>query len=123
MNLTRQDVLNMPSGEEIRDLAATLVMGWNKQGNWWVKNRLMHTVSNWTPDVNILNAFWIIETFDRKHWDISISSFTDNDGEVWEVSFFEYFEDGVGRHGKAEAETAPLAITRAAIIALGTEAK
>jgi hypothetical protein len=139
MKLTREQIENMPASREIDALVAEFIMGEKKpiylhshpivtqtkysiNMSWYcLPEYEKGDVCEWIPkpySTDIAAAWEVVETFDRKSWDVSVSSLTDNDDEVWEVFFAEYFEDGVGRIGKASAETAPLAICRAALIAM-----
>jgi hypothetical protein len=69
---------------------------------------------------DIAAAWQVVERFDRRLVDIDIRSDTQDDGELWGAGFIEYFEEGEGFKaiGSAAADTAPLAICRAALKAV-----
>lgn len=145
MKLTREQIENMPVGREMDLAIVQEFMGLDIYDaiewlEWaWKYNELSYpcgfydefgvfivtaegTMGKYfSPSTDIAAAWEVVDTFDRVFWDISIQSFTDNDGEIWEAYFHEYFPDSSGRHGKGLALTAPLAICRAALIAMMEE--
>ena len=120
--MTRDDILNMPAGREMDALIEKLVFchaPYLDSLDIWrvaVDENMERVLPKYSTD--IAAAWEVVEKFDRTSWDVNIYSQTESDVPTWEVALYEYFENGVGRIGKAEADTAPLAICRAALLAV-----
>ncbi len=72
-----------------------------------------------TMSIDIAAAWEVMEKFDRKEWDITIQSDTEDNGEEWGVSFIRYSNKPIGPiacGGNGDAGL-PLAICRAALLA------
>ena len=123
--MTRDEILNMPAGEEIDKLVAEKVMGWHiveiRDGgrNQFVDSdgHYQHIVSRydyyedgedfnticWHPSESILWAWEVVEKL--KEYSLWIDLNASPDG--YQVGFADYF---------VFAESAPLAICRAALL-------
>jgi hypothetical protein len=136
--MTRDEILNMPAGEEIDKLIAEKVMGWHIQEekggrNQWLDSdgHYQHMVSRydgyedaedfeticWHPSESILWAWEVVEFLRRRFWSTNIVCWDFSD--KWVITC--EHRTGHGEPKKtlyADAETAPLAICRAALLAV-----
>jgi O-glycosyl hydrolase len=109
---TRDEILNMPAGREMDELVATRVMGWDvhPHATHYIrndgKNVYFVICGEFEPSSDIAAAWQVVEKMTDGE--------TPNDCEIhttvrgWRCDFY---------RGSATAETAPLAICRAALIA------
>ena len=115
--MTRDEILNMQAGKQMRELVATRVMGWvivwpasfdDRPKEYWqdLHTKEARSVEAWHPDENMVDAWLIVNTimYDTKN-DCNMASY----GGHWRCIF---------SRGNASAETAPLAICRAALLAV-----
>jgi hypothetical protein len=116
--MTREEILSMEAGRELDALVAVEVMGWHNDHEVpyydWVQesNEVIHISKRWSPSSDIGAAWEVVEKMIANGWwntDIGFGS-----GIV--VSF----DDGSTTH-QAKADTAPLAICRAALLAVMEE--
>lgn len=123
--LTRNDIDNLQAGQKIDELVAEIVMGEPHPGKfdkpeYWVLH--VRKPDEWSPlpfSSELWAAWQIIDTFDRKAWDITIVSSSEDEGELWSVSFEQYTAEPVGvvAYGAGNHTSLPLAICRAALAA------
>ena len=123
---TRGKILNMPAG---REMDALVWMAMNNQKPDLSMCRYVdgdyqpnagYPVGHIIPPPYSKEIYWAwnaLSKFDQKEWDICVYTHTDSEPLVWETTMCEYFEDGIGRQGKGEADTVPLAICRAILMA------
>lgn len=66
---TRDEILKIGDGYEIRKLTGIYVMKWNQEGKWWIdNNRVVCSVFEWRPDEIISNAMAVLGAFEL--WNI-----------------------------------------------------
>lgn len=114
-------VQDMPAGPEMDRLVAEKVMGWKVshlgRGRCeTVNNSGVTYIRYWVPSSEISSAWEVVEHMNRKTGGFMV--------EDWGDKFFAGFgpADPAGvRRKVATADTAPLAICRAALIAVGAE--
>lgn len=122
------------AGRELNELIATKVLGYPKpvythsgghmtriEGKgWYCQPTYEHgDVCEWLPypySDDIAAAFEVLEKFDRREWDITIASDTQDEGKYWSVSLEHY--PGPDRYATGEAASLPLAICIAALKAV-----
>ena len=120
--MTRDEILKMPAGYEMNKLIATNVMGWalvNNHGEAGGKFWIGHGGSfgdmpeRYLPDFSgeIAPAFSVVEKLQESGLGFSISDYSPSKG--WCAEFY-----GKQQNSKADGETAPLAICRAALLAV-----
>jgi hypothetical protein len=120
--MTRDEILNMPAGREMDALIAASVMGWVNVSE--VRPNLLTDVIGKPPDfdykdivphysTDISVAWGIIDKSECYIIDNQVSQEESVDG-IKRVNAQVF----IGRWGYAEAETAPLAICRAALLAV-----
>lgn len=114
--MTRDEILAMPAGMEMNALVAEKVMGWHEHNGMWLDldNRIWANPPGWSPSTNIATAWEVVQKhpyyfalYRTNETDWRLALF----GTVhWECRFYapEKFD--------AKADTAPLAICRAALI-------
>lgn len=91
--MTRDEILKMPAGLATNQLVAEVVMGWDAS-DYTEKTRFK-------PSTNIASAWKVAEVFP------TIGIYHDSVSGEWQVNI---------RGSVAKAETAPLAICRAALL-------
>lgn len=114
--MTRDEILNMPAGLRLNELIAEYVMKldrtkpgqWRESVDWWV-NGLPSECPDYSTDISA--AWQVVEkfysmTFDR--W---------SNGKEFRC-YLVTARDGKNCDGMAVADTAPLAICRAALLAV-----
>ena len=131
--MTRDEILAMPAGIEMDVLIATKVMGWKRYVNtaWssfaqqrdgaeqvtWVEGDLntFRASDDWSPSTDI-SAAW--EVVYKLHPDHSIQIDFDDPETVEEIKWYcgLYTKGEPFRDYEARADTAPLAICRAALL-------
>jgi hypothetical protein len=115
VNLTREQIESMPAGREMDALVAQHVMGWRphfRNTAFYVSadhaeslmGRPLATVGKWHPSTDIAAAW---EVVDQQQGGLRFELRRRPDGGFW-CSF--------GEEMSAEAESAPLAICRAALL-------
>ena len=118
--MNKDEILKMREGRKMRELLATLVMGWelyvpeafdDRLRNYWrhPETKEARSVESWHPDENILDAFLVVDQVLHDNKDIAIRSSV----RGWHVTIEAKYDDYV-----ANAETMPLAICRAALLAI-----
>ena len=135
MNLTREEIENMPAGKEINALVAEEIMGWHSNGFDWLDadNRYQHRLSsgyedaedfhliNWNPSESILWA-WEVKNYmvAEKGYHFSMQTNENCGNVVGSCAFTEVTELYVaGNTYKVFIENdEPLAICRAALLAV-----
>ena len=136
--MTRDDILNMPAGYGMRKLLGEKVMGWNQQGKWWVGiASVICPVSVWKPDENIAAAWDVADKINRmiaenilelendyNYLTLECVGYTSGYAASFDCIFEnEWFEDITNYKYAARAETAQLAICRAALLAVMEDAE
>jgi len=137
--MTRDEILNMPAGREMDALIAEKVMGWNiltkpdgyrywadtdgefacgvpPEEGYFEDEEDLHLLK-WHPSESILWAWDVVEVLRGKFWSTTITQW---DHSRKTVVTCEY-RSGRGEHKAplyADADTAPLAICRAALLAV-----
>lgn len=126
--MTEDEIRNLPAGDEMDARVAEDVMGWHRNENggypcWndaegrfqcgiphtdWEDDEDFHLL-RWHPSESILWAWEVVEKLERDNLCMTIL----NDGSCWSV--FIYNEHKVTM-AYANADTAPLAICRAALL-------
>jgi len=129
--MTREEILNMEAGQEIDELVAEKVMGWHivtegrRSPAWYdSEGRYQHHVAadyesyeddenfhlvNWHPSQSMLWAEEVVEKF----YSMKLDKYSN--GEEWRC-YLVMGKDGVNADGNGVANTAPLAICRAALL-------
>lgn len=124
-DLTRDEILNMPAGREMDALIAERVMGWEIHPH---KTHYIHNdgktgyfvpCGEFQPSEDIAAAWQVVErmrykNFYSQHTDLTLAS---ENEEWWSWTFIDH-NPLAGYSEKATAETAPLAICRAALLAV-----
>ena len=121
--MTRAEILNMPAGREMRDLIATEVMkwewddggrgfrsGWDKPDGSWVD------FDDWRPDEDIFAAWEVVvklKALGFEAWLMNEQVYKDFPGQVYACKLY-----GNGKVYFCLGETMPLAISRAALLAV-----
>ena len=123
-----QDVIEKLSNEQIDKLVAEKVMGWHwvpfdksdpdrfihlsdPDGMWLdAENKFHH--NDFLPSLNISQAWEVVES--QRIWSVTIENLPDHPREI----VCRFYKPFTGFHFFAVAETAPLAICRAALLAL-----
>lgn len=74
---------------------------------------------HWHPSGSLLWSMEdVLDEFDRKEWDIAITSYTEDEGKVWGCSLDHYSVDNyIGSYGAGD-ESLPMAICKAALLAV-----
>ncbi len=110
------DVANMEAGKELDALAALEVMGWKDPDGrglfWIVTDEIVATCKSWRPSVDIGNAFKLVETLRDRRFHFELW-----DGCGWNARFMSR-HDSEDEGSEEDANTAAIAITRAAILAV-----
>jgi hypothetical protein len=139
--MTRDEILNMPEGEEIDRLVAEKVMGWHietdkqgwrswrdKDGNYqnavapydgYEDQEDFHTIK-WHPSESILWAWEVVEKLGgdkHRQWYLC-TNFSSEFGNQIYAEIYEHMDESEIVICSATAETAPLAICRAALLAV-----
>jgi hypothetical protein len=120
--LTREQIMSMEPGRELDALVAEKVMGWIKyiqlDVSWWSDSDYLNDdgidlmVCDFKPSTNLQQAFEVVEKMRERGWyEIRISILQD----VVAISMWQ--DDNTCRI-EAEAETIPLAICRASLLAI-----
>ena len=119
----------MPAGREMDVLIAENIMGWavhQRNTAWWVKvadeNEVTTEVMGFTygkdrfaPSTNIADAWEVVEKMGN-----CLFACGRSDAGAWEAYFF-FVNSGVGKLSEAHGDTAPLAICRCALMAMGVK--
>lgn len=113
--MTRDEILKMEAGRELDALVAKDVMGWHKlDGNWkdniWEKAD-GHIKGDWHPSEDISAAWEVVTKIRSMGWGVDISWFH-------EFIYCALHKPDSVIIKQANAETAPLAICRAALLAV-----
>lgn len=141
--MTNEEILAMEAGREIDALIAEKVMGWkridNPDAQWFhdrkwtdLRDRVfwVHHIGVWEADANgyaifrpsidLGDALSVLNTFDRREWDITLTSETEDEGKVWGVRLERYGlqAEGILQLGGNVDPLLPTAICRAALIAM-----
>jgi len=139
--MTRDEILSMEAGRELDALVATEVMGWAKcvpgtgwllDEEWkklgegevfWYNSLGLISAANkngyrmWRPSYDIAAAMQVLDTFDRREWDIAITSYTEDEGEIWGCELHHYSEkEHLGWYAASDASL-PKAISITALLA------
>ncbi len=122
--MTRDEVLSMPAGREMDALVAEKVMGWNlslSKDIWCKDGECLRDTDDWSPSIDIAAAWELVEKFAHNHRNnlavemgFSHFSLVAYPGGEWFCSLG--LNDCVAH--SAKAETAPLVICRASLIAI-----
>lgn len=139
MKETYSEIEEMEAGPKIDELVAKHVMGWKKNKyNWWVTPELdekeyIHAAPDgnnfidWHPSTEIKDAWLVVTELSRRGWYFIIQT-----SNPFDVTFHTVIRDS--RHGTFSpegtedlsivecgfSESAPLAICRAALMAIKT---
>lgn len=128
--MTRDDILSMSAGKELDELVAEKVMGWKRTGQCWKDDRgntrtiELTSFGSFEPSQDISAAWEVVEKLKDGYqyfytgWDYPT--------ETYFAQFIEAIatDDEVGvelREINSISETAPLAICRAALLAVMEE--
>jgi hypothetical protein len=117
--MTRDEILNMPAGEELDELIAQkLLPEWVGHAHY----------GRWIPSINMYDAWQVIEAVQHidSHWSPGVN-WDDDDGEgnpMW-IASFQYYGETETEYRCEEVwdKSAPLAICRAALLATLEAAK
>lgn len=129
MTLTREQVLEMGAGREMDSLIAERVMKWyitkgeySGKEYWNDSDDYSHySLQGFNPSTHILAAWEVLEKMNNEGCRVLVNVADEKDGEVirgraisgeWHSNIVKSGE----RHNHAYAETAPLAICRAALL-------
>ena len=111
--MTRDEILSMPAGREMDVLIAEKVMGWKTgergvNAGYWVndKGKEVHFKDTWYPSADVTVAWEVVEKFKG----ISLRCH----GKFWFCDFDVEGKD----YEYSQSLTAPLAICRAALLAV-----
>lgn len=114
--MTRDDILNMPAGRELDLLIALKVMGWehNSLGDAWIREGEPWVgCDEFQPSVDIAAAWEVVERLKELGVYLTICTLeNDYQCELDRLKTYELACDSV------ISETAPLAICRAALLAV-----
>ena len=128
--MTRDEILNMPAGREMDTLIAQKVMGWSADPEgYWLNKKENYDDTGWglidqdktthhpssrrfCPSTDIAAAWMVVEKF----YSMSLNKYSG--GDEWRV-YLVTERDGANVDAHAEADTAPLAICRTALLAVG----
>lgn len=111
--MTRDEILNMPAGYEIRKLLGEKVMGWNQQKKWWVgASSVICPVLAWKPDEDIDAAFAVVKEMRAKNYWFGCQVLS-SISEAWFT-----FDGLVVSKERASYQDLPIAICRAALLAV-----
>lgn len=127
MNLTIEQIYNEPAGEVMDTWIAEYAMVWMvhptlhplifSKGNDEIVTRELTSFGSFMPSEDIATAFQVLDMLDPKEWDIQISRDTEDEGKTWDVGLYRYSEDDALEAGHAIANTLPLAICQARLLA------
>jgi hypothetical protein len=119
--MTREEILAMPAGYKIDILIAEKIMGWKDKisdhlvryyetpnGEIFLKN----DVSHYSTDISA--AWQVVEKLKREGYP-NPQLYTIDEDDLWHVAIRTHGDMG---YDDTEAETAPLAICRAALLAI-----
>jgi hypothetical protein len=115
--MTRDEILNMPAGREMDALVAEKVMGWRlhpHKTHWMTNNNNFRRIGTFLPSDDISAAWEVVEKMKEKGRLYLIVS--DDIGYKAEI----LLNDPVPM-ATAQCDTAPLAICRAALLAVMEE--
>jgi len=120
--MTKIDVREAEAGPEL-DAACAEAMGWERStGGWlWRANESgthVRSICDWGPSTDIEGAWELVEAMRHAAWDISVRAVVAMPDEC---SVYKDDEHGVEIEVLAIADTAPLAICRAFLLASGIE--
>lgn len=119
--MTKDEIMNMCAGPKMDKLVAEKVTGWNFPNKVDSLGRRVIRYKDLPRYSTDIAAAWkVIATFNRSEWDIEIGSDTEDDGKFWGVSLIKWSEEPIGpiAYGGGEHESLPLAICRAALLAV-----
>jgi len=131
--MTKEEILNMEPGLELDRLVAEWVMGWKEEhieddrwhinANFWCRgNEIGPQVQKWSPSTDIAAAMKVVQKLLEKGFRVSMYSpwkGQSNSSAIpeWTV----YILGNQGFHTEADGRTLPLAICRAALLAIKEE--
>ena len=118
--MTRDEIMKL-EGKNLDASIAVLVMGWeldgDASGDYWEKSRYDHIdFLEWKPSENIAHAWQVVEKFYSAH----INRFGGSNGGKYYDVYMVTEIDGKNADGQVTDTTAPLAISRAALLAVLT---
>jgi len=124
--MTKDEILNMSAGKKMCELLATRVMGWelyepepfdDRPKKYWRDplSKASVGIDNWRPDEDLSTA-WELEKF---FYSITVSKIMEGSTPIYD-SYVTAGRNNKNIDGRAFAETAPLAICRAALVAVLT---
>lgn len=119
MNLTQEQILALPAGREIDVLVATKVMGWtlHEKGYYICPDRDYHpTIYTWLPSDEIPSAWEVVEKLISSDSEVAICSLLPNDANPGKADW--HVEVSGWKGFDARANTMPLAVCRAALLAV-----
>lgn len=119
--MDRNEILNMPAGAEMDMLIAEKIFGWERRrmsgplGHWWAymddKNHEGRSADVWRPSEDIAAAWEVVTHFiNTTRERPKIDRMAENE---WRVQLNDFDESAV-----AYSSSAPLAICRAALLAV-----
>jgi hypothetical protein len=114
-SVTRDDILNMEAGREMDTLVLTKVMGWHPQWtnecrlDYWIDTEGTSRPLGTSPSTDISDAFEVI----KKYKTVWVTKVCGMKGIVWSVRIEDDFVCDF-----VYAPSAPLAICRAALLAV-----
>ena len=128
--MNRDEILNMPAGREMDTLVAEKIMGWERgnisalpQGDipvWHTgegKGWKTHQSINWSPSTVINSAWEVVEKILEKPCSINVQTEFHSDGNH-SSCFIHPYPRGTTNLIMGHGSTAPLAICRAALLAV-----
>ena len=132
--MTRDEILSMPAGRELDALVAERVMGWDihpvspdpyeKELAWYSEDgKLQCGDEYWKPSENIADAFQVVEKMKELGYKVQRFGTGDLMGDKWQASFADVYRIVSYKGDKgdfADADTLPLAISQAALLAVLT---
>ena len=115
----------MPAGREMDALVAEKVMGWRLDASCgystWMGGKadsrgMRWTIDGWKPSADIAAAWGVVEKVREEFRYVSVTA-----GNGWSCSAWDVEKAKRLREVHAFADTAPLAICRAALLAVGVK--
>ncbi len=129
--MTKDEILRMEAGREMDALVATKVMGWEDDPEvpYWdardVNGQVIHVSRRWSPSTDIAAAWEVFEFLSKNSVEVAVScngverATIGHDSDGWSCSVW-WFKDIESSHAieGIYADTAPLAICKAALLAV-----
>lgn len=125
--MTRDEILKMPAGRELDALVATKVLGYTYDPESWVEWGITSPDGNREGELflraystDIAAALEVVEKMRGDNWRFGCSSREFGTGDNW-WAWLEnppHWESSDTKSATAEADTLPLAICRAALLAM-----